>query len=532
MSTNGPVVPAQTSRAAAAAAQGIPGGEFLGHPKGLYVLFFTELWERFGFYGMKALLTLYMLKFLLFEEKIALGTFGAYVGLVYATPLLGGMLADRLLGFRRAIVIGGILMAAGYAVIGLPTSGVATAILPKEWFFFAALGLIIAGNGFFKPNISTMVGKLYPEGDSRRDGGFTIFYMGINIGATLSPLVCGYVGETYGWAYGFGIASVGMIVGLVTFLAFGERSIGSIGDPPDVAAYRRPQLGVPKLVWVLLGVAAFVPVAALLLQHQELVEGGTYFVLTPVVLLYMIFEMTRGTARERGGILMCVILTVFSIVFWACLEQAGSSLTVFTEERIDRTFMGAEIKTSLFQAVNPLFVVLLAIPFAGLWTALRQRRLDPPPTVKFGLGLILLAGGFYCLVIAAKQAQEGNLASLWWVVLSYFVQTTGELCLSPVGLSTISRLAPVRLAGLMMGIWFLSSAFAGVLSGVIAKGITTLGFEGTFATIVKVAAGAGVLLLILSPLLNRLISEGPPADAERAVPAPGPVEVKRDKLEV
>ncbi len=471
--------------------------ELFGHPKGLYVLFFAEMWERFSYYGMRALLVLYMTKALQYADDFAQGTYGAYIGFVYATPIIGGALADRVLGARKAIILGGILMSFGHFIMAIE----------DPIFFYGAMSLIIAGNGFFKPNISTLVGSLYEKNDLRRDGAFTIFYMGINLGAWAAPLACGYLGEhkDWGWHWGFGLAGVGMVFGLSVFL-WGQRYLGNAGLPPNPKAPGQ-SLGVArsKTITIYFCIAAFLPIAAILLKHPNLVEMSVY-ILGPVVLLYVFFEAMRSPAEERGRIFVLTILIFFSVTFWACFEQAGSSFTLFADRHMDRRIFGWEIPTSWLQSVNPMFILILAIPFSYLWTRLGRANRDPSASFKFSLGLIQLGAGFIAMVIAAKEAANGSMTSLWWQILAYFLHTTGELCLSPVGLSTVTRMAPVRLVGLMMGLWFLSNAFAGVLSGVIAR--LTSGEDGSYvevySMVVYCAIGVGVLLLVLTPLLNKL----------------------------
>ncbi|MEE9294902.1 MAG: peptide MFS transporter [Phycisphaerae bacterium] len=482
-------------------------GEFLGHPVGLYVLFFTEMWERFSYYGMRALLIFYMTKALQYSDQFATGTYGAYTGLVYATPLIGGMLADRFLGYRKAIIIGGVLMAIGEFALAFPNTVV----------FYTALALLIVGNGFFKPNISTLVGKLYPSGDERRDGAFTIFYMGINIGAFLTPLVCGYIGETYGWHYGFLLAGVGMVLGLCIFVMWGKH-LGEHGGPPKPEAFEQPYaFGLSRLSSLYLGIIICIPVIAILVYRPTWVQVSVP-VIAAVFLIYIIYEMSRCTPFERGRILVILVLVFFSITFWACFEQAGSSMSLFTDRLIDRHLFGWEIPASMFQSVNPLFIIVLAIPFSALWTWLGGRRMNPSSPLKFALALFQMALGFVAMVIAARRATEDGTAHMGWLILAYLLHTTGELCLSPVGLSMVTKLAPVRLGALLMGAWFLSNAFANVIGGAIA-GLTggEAGYERVFTMIVYVAGGLGVVLLLLTPILKRLGRED---EANEADPSP------------
>jgi POT family proton-dependent oligopeptide transporter len=474
-------------------------GTLLGHPKGLFVLFTTELWERFNYYGMRALLTLYMTKKLGFADDAASLTYGAANGLLYATPLIGGMIADRLLGYRRAITIGGILMAIGEIVITFMGFG----LLPENvTTFYVGMAMIIVGNGFFKPNISTMVGTLYAQGDPRRDSAFTIFYMGINIGA-LSPFLCGWIGETYGYHLGFGLAGVGMLLGLISFLAF-RRHLGDRGLPPQSATVGAPSRSLmARTLLVLIGVVACIPLLAYLVSKPGFVAKGVAPIAGGIFILYILWESLRGTRAERQGILVIVILSLFSVMFWAFFEQAGTSMTLFTDRHVDRTVLGWEIQTSMFQAVNPLFIILLAPFFSVLWMKLGRTGKNPSSALKFSLALFQMGLGFGVLLLAAKQVSSGVQASLILLLLTYLLHTTGELCLSPVGLSMVTKMAPVRLAGLLMGMWFLSNAFAHILGGVLAARSATWGFEKLYTVIAISATSAGVVLLLLYPIIKR-----------------------------
>lgn len=469
-------------------------GDLFGHPKGLYVLFFSEMWERFSYYGMRALLTLYMVKVLKYEKEFAVGTYAAYIGFVYATPIIGGALADRFLGARRAIVMGGIIMSFGHFAMAIET----------PFFFYTAMALIITGNGFFKPNVSTLVGTLYKKGDPRRDGAFTIFYMGINIGAFLAPLACSLLADRIAYRWGFTLAGFGMLVGLAIFL-WGQKLLGNHGLPPrEEALWERSAIGIPKMLLLYLGIFLFVPVAAYLLVRPAWVDIGVH-ILGPLVVAYIVYESIRCTAAERGRLFVLMILIFFSITFWSCFEQAGSSMTLFTDEHIDLVVLGFEVPVAALQAVNPFFIVLLGIPFAWMWASLGRAGRDPSSPLKFSLGILQLGLGFVALVFAAKETVNGGKASILWMVLAYFFHTTGELCLSPVGLSTVTKMSPVRLVGLMMGVWFLSNAFAGVLSGVIAKATTgDAGYEEVFQNVFYFAMASGGLLLVLVPALKWL----------------------------
>ena len=477
-------------------------GTILGHPKGLFVLFSTELWERFNYYGMRALLTLYMTKKLGFADDTAALTYGAANGLLYATPLIGGMIADRLLGYRLAITIGGILMAVGEFVLTFMGFG----ILPENvTVFYIGMAMIIAGNGFFKPNISTMVGTLYKQGDPRRDGAFTIFYMGINIGA-MSPLICGWLGENYGYHLGFGLAGVGMLLGLISFLAF-RRHLGDRGLPPQ------PTTGAPNrnvmysTILVLVGVILFIPLGAYLVSKPGFVAEWAAPVAGGFFITYILWESTRGTRAERNGVFVIVILSLFSVMFWAFFEQAGTSMTLFTDRHIDRTIFGYEVSTSQFQAVNAMFIVLLAPFFAMLWTRLGQKGQNPSSALKFSMALFQMGLGFAVMWLAAKQASGGLKVTMLFLIVTYLLHTTGELCLSPVGLSMVTKMAPVRLAGLLMGMWFLSNAFAHILGGVLASYSKEWGFTYLYGAIAVAASSAGVVLLLIYPLIKRWENE-------------------------
>ena len=385
-------------------------------PAGLYLLFGVEMWERFSYYGMRAFLVLFLVSNaggLGWSKQEAANLYGWYTSLVYLTPLIGGYLADRYLGTHRAIIIGSIVIAAGHfslALQGMPT-------------FYLGLALIILGTGFFKSNISTMVGQLYQPGDPRRDGAFTIFYMGINLGAALGPLVCGYLAQSprFGWHWGFGAAGVGMGLGLITYLLLRPRCLRGIGERP--------------------------------VNHGRSSEITTHQPLT---------------REDWRGIAAVVILAFFNIFFWVAFEQAGSSLTFFAEERTRREFLGLTFLAPYFQSINPVAILVLAPVFAWLWGRLAARRREPSTPVKFAFGLLLNSLGFAVMVVAASLSGAGDRVSPLWLVTTYLLQTCGELCLSPVGLSMVTKLAPARFASLMMGIWFLSSVASNRLAGVLA----------------------------------------------------------------
>ena len=470
---------------------------FLGHPGVMAMLFFTEMWERVSYYGMRAILVLYMVKGLHFEEANAYSIYGACTGLIYMTPLIGGMIADRFLGNQRAIMVGCFLMALGNFVL----------MVPNELFFFAALGIIVIGNGYFKANMSTVVGKLYEKDDPRRDGAFTLFYMGVNLGAFIAPFSCGVIGELFGWNYGFAAAGIGMLFGLILFTKF-KKHLGDRGLAPRPEAFKEPLFaGLSKrTVWIV-GTILSIPLAAALVSQANWVK-----IIVPVCgiifLIYIVFEAMRSTPKERGQIFTILILTIFSISFWACFEQAGTSITIFTDKCIDRSVGAITVPITLFQSINPFFIIILGIPFSMIWTYLGKTRFNPSSPLKMALGILQLAAGFFVLVLAAKTAATSGKASLWFLVLGYFLHTTGELCLSPVGLSMVSKLSPTRFAALLMGAWLLSASFANIIGGAIA-GFTegAAGYDGVFMVIVKAAVVVAILLIIITPLLKKMVGQ-------------------------
>lgn len=497
-------------------ASDVSAGELFGHPKGLYVLFFTEMWERFSFYSMRAFLVLYLTRALHFGDRISNEIYGAYLGFVYAAPFVGGMLADRLLGQRRAIVIGGTLMAAAQfsltahaLLVGPPPTGDAT--LESGLFtginilLFLGMGMLSAGNGFFKPNISTIVGTLYERDDPRRDGAFTIFYMGINIGAMLAAL-SGQIAQTVGWYWGFLLAGCGMVLGQVIFF-FGTPLLGDHGLPPTRTETNSEQGSSKRgLLVVAIGVAIFIPVAAFLMSTPSIVQGLAAWVAVPV-LAYLLWESFRCSREECGRMLVIIILCCFSMMFWGFFELAGSTINLFTDENVDRVvpYIG-EITASFITAfTNAAFIVILGIPFAKLWVWLDKRRMEPSSPFKFALGLAQLGAGFWVMYLGALQSGNGIGCSILFLGLGFLLHTTGELCLSPVGLSTVTKLSPVKFVGMFMGVWFLASALGNVFAGIIGGWTEAEGFAYVFKFIGIVAVGAGAFLFILTPFLKRMM---------------------------
>ncbi len=612
-----------------------------GHPTGLYMLFFAEMWERFSYYGMRALLVLYIIKgFLSRSDGEAYAIYGAYTSLVYATPFIGGMIADKLLGARRAVVLGGLLMAAGHLVM----------TIESEIPFFIALALLIVGNGFFKPNISTIVGSLYPEASPRRDAGFTIFYIGINLGAAMAPLLCGYVGEQYGWHYGFGLATIGMLIGLAVFVApanitrllilsaallsggtmialnwneviyaFGPNLLVALclmlsgliafiaisksgmpswaGEAPNPANLKRSFIGPINREWaVYIGSFLSVPLIAYMVLNTAY-AGWALMIGGGAALVYLMIATIRSPKIERERMQVVLILMFFTMLFWAFFEQAGSSINLFTDRNVNRVFptesvtddqvgdtitvevtqgltgytmtegetekvitmgdidswreekresvewlvsdddigmtiKGSEVATSQYQAANPMFIMLFGLVFSSLWVFMGKRNIEPSTPVKFGLGIFQLGLAFAILWWSAVNADTRGMAGMGWLLLSYLLITTGELCLSPVGLSMVTKLSPKSIVSMVMGAWFLATAFSNYLAAVIAMftGVehgdetgafpppieTVDTYANVFGPIAIASIVSAFVVLMISPILTRWMHEGHDATDDNA----------------
>lgn len=424
------------------------------HPKALFVLFMVELWERFSYYGMRALLILYMTANLIdggfdFDDAKAYGIYGAYGALVYLTPLIGGFFADKLMGFRKAITLGALLMAAGQF----------TLFMNNQTTFYLGLALLVVGNGFFKPNISSMVGRFYEEGDKRRDGAFTLFYMGINMGAFLAPLTCGAIGENEGWQYGFLAAGVGMLLGYLVFLWGQKEGIyQNIGTGPDEEVNKPIVSFIPNKILPWIAAAVMVSLAWVLIIQNDVVDV-MLTILAISVIGYLLFQASKMDQVAKQRIWVIVILLLFTTVFWTFFELAGSALNLFTARNINRSLFGMEIKTTFFQSFNPLFIMALAPVFSIIWIKLSNAGKEPSAPYKFGVGLALLGLGFLVLKFGGASAKGGMIPAMFMVLL-YLLHTIGELVLSPVGLSLVTKLSPKQMVGFMFGIWFLSSSIA------------------------------------------------------------------------
>ncbi len=504
------------------------------HPKGLYLLFATEMWERFSYYGMRAIFVLYMAQALLYSKEFASQIYGNYTGLVYLTPLLGGYIADRYWGNRRSILCGALLMAVGQLFMFFSACYFENLSLAQP-LMLVGLGLLVVGGGFFKPNISTMVGSLYEHNDSRKDAAFTIFYMGINAGAFIAPRWCGFVGDTGNPAdfkWGFLSAAVGMVISVILFESLKNRYIVTpegepIGMPPArvVSSGDAPM----PLSRIVVGVLSFVVLALLFAVNWGASGVGDLFVgadwigsviySCAIVMPLMIFTDSSLSALERRRIAVIYIIAFFVIFFWAAFEQAGASLTFFADEQVNRSVGEWEMPASYFQSFNAIFIVLLAPLFASLWLLLGRHRLEPSSPVKQAMGLLFLSLGYLVIALGVRGVDGATKVSMMWLITLYLIHTIGELCLSPIGLSMVNKLSPLRFSSLLMGVWFLSMAAANKLSGFLSSfypegGVTKswLGYEVAtlsdfFMLFVVMSGAAALLLFLISSRLTKIINE-------------------------
>ena len=481
-----------------------PQPEVLGHPKGLCVLFFAEMWERFSYYGMRALLIFYLTEHWLFSDSKANLIYGAYGSLVYIAPVLGGYLADRWLGQRKAVLFGAIVLAGGHCLMAVEGSGGPND--PTISIFWLALSFIIVGSGFLKANISVIVGQLYPRTDTRRDSAYTIFYMGVNTGAAAGTIIAGWLGRNWGWSWGFGAAGVGMLLGLVVFVVFKPLLMGK-GEPPRPQELARPIAGIKLEHW-LYGVGILgIPIVWGLIQYQDAI-GVLLMSFGAALLAYVLYEAFKLDAHARDRIFAIIFLILLQPIFWGLFEQAGGSLSLFTDRFVDRAGVDAE----LFQSINPIYIILFGPVFATLWAYLGRRGWEPSTPVKFGIALLQLGLGFLVLDWGSRVAGIGNLTPVIFIFLIYLLHTTGELCLSPVGLSAMNRLSPRHMASLIMAAWFLGSAGGNFVAGKIGE--ATGGESGAatkesilaiYAQIGWVAIAVAVGVMVVSPLIKRLM---------------------------
>jgi len=480
-----------------------------GHPRQLYILFFTEMWERFSFYGMKALLLAYMVTQLKFDEPKGYAILGSYAALVYTMPMFGGMMADRFLGYRKAIMFGGILMTIGHLVLAVP----------QGWSFFYGMAFIICGNGFFKPNISSLVGTLYADNDPRKDSAFSIFYMGINIGAALGGLLCGYVGQQINWHYGFGLAGIFMIAGLVVF-SLGKKSFQHRGLPPDTAALKKPVFaGIPTEAFIYGGTLLIVPAVVALFHRYELMDY-IMFGLGALSIAYILFIAFQLDREARNKLFAALVLIIFSTLFWAFYEQNAGSLNLFAMRNVDMQVAGAQLPAlSVNNFLPPAWVIVLSFFFAWLWPALNRKGLEPSTPLKFGFSFVLLGIGFCVFYAACRLGAGSGLISLPAFILGYFFIICGELCISPIGLSMITKLSPAKIVSMMMGIWFFASAIGEFLAGkigslmsvpenVVDNPVLSLPYYADIISKIGIfSICIGVALICLVPLIRKWMSD-------------------------
>jgi proton-dependent oligopeptide transporter, POT family len=491
---------------------------FFGHPRALFILFFTEMWERFSFYGMKALLIYYLTKYHLFSDEAGNFTIGSYAALVYAVPVIGGFIADKYLGFRKSIIFGGIMLVLGH--LGMAYEGNAatqslTGEITRDNFalqvFYFSLAFIILGVGFLKANISSLVGELYQEGDKRRDSGFTLFYMGINLGSFLATIICVWLGEKYGWNYGFGAAGIGMLFGLLTFIS-GKKLLLGKGESTNPEFINKATFGI-KNEWIIYILSILSTIIFWQMVQRHEVVSKSLMVSGAISLCYILYySITKLDAKAREQLLALTILIVFTVIFWALFEQAYTSLNLFADRILDR----GNIDGGTFLSLNALFIILLAPVFAWFWVKLG--KYNPNTAVKFSIALLLVGLGFGSLVLGINTSGMGKVAIIW-LVITYFFHTCGELCLSPVGLSAVTKLSPVKIVGFMMGVWFLATASSEFIASVLANiaAVDTSNGEAPDLNLAKqsylklfeylfyTGLGFGVALLALSPVIKKLM---------------------------
>ena len=489
------------------------------HPPGLRVIFFTEMWERFSYYGMRSLLVLYLVNALGYQRGDALALYGIYTGLVYLTPIYGGAIADKYLGKRRALVIGAVLMVLGHFCMAF------------EPLLHLALGLLIIGNGFFKPNSTSLVGDLYSVDDPKRTGGYSIFYMGINLGAFLAPLIAGTLGETFGWHYGFACAGIGMTLGVTQLLA-GQAKLGRAGLMEDQEPVGKKDI-IPLLIWIVLSFIGVITVVYGWTLVKPLLDGLSS--IQRIILELLVFSLTllyllrsspphahlhddevpntnletvqknlAMTKADWAKVIGIVIVMVFVIVFWTGFEQAGGTMSLFADQNTQREWFGMTIPASVFQAINPALIVLLAPVFSMLWLRLEKTKYAPNDVAKQALGMMVLGLGFIIMAKAQVLSDQFGKVGPHWLFMVFAVHTLGELMLSPVGLSMVSRVSPSKLSALLMGVWMLSSAIAGYLAGSLEALLKQTDFT-LYPFLATISIGAGFILLLLSPYLNQLM---------------------------
>jgi len=480
---------------------------FFGHPRGLSTLFFTEMWERFSYYGMRALLLLFMVApvsegGLGFDTATGGAIYGLYVSMVYMTTLPGGWIADRLIGPQRAVLYGGVLIAAGHFSMAVPSLSM----------FYLGLLLIVLGTGLLKGNVSVIVGRLYRPDDVRRDAGYSIFYMGINLGAFIAPLICGYLGQQVDWHLGFGAAGVGMTLGLIQY-SVGRKHLGTAGlypadaGSPEAMARQKRQAAtwIGAAVAVIVGAALGIYAGVIPVTPTQLSDAAGVFLLILTIAFFGWLYLSSGwTAQERKQNYVIGVLFLAAALFWSEFEQAGSTLNLFAERNTNNAIAGWEFPSTWFQALNSLFIITLAPLFAWLWVSMGTSGREPSSPAKFGVGLVLVAAGFGVLAVGAILAEQGIKVSPMWLVVTYFLHTCGELTLSPVGLSAMSKLAPVRIGGLIMGVWFLAASVGNYIGGRMAAFYESMTLPSLFGTVAAFGLACGLLLLVFAKPMGRL----------------------------
>lgn len=490
-----------------------------GHPKGLYVLFATEMWERFNYYGMRAILVLFMTKALLYDKVFASNLYGSYTSLIYLTPLIGGYIADRYWGNRLSIIAGGVVMALGEFILFFCGSFYASDPELSSLLFFSGLGFMIAGNGFFKPNISALVGQLYKEGDNRKDAAYTIFYMGINTGGALGPFLCGLVGDTgnpadFKWA--FLVAGIGMLISVVVQKWLHHKHVvDPQGNVLGLIPENSPKNATKPLVVIGVMLVLSIIMIGLIYVDVNVFSYLFYLLIASIIFIaVMVFSDKTLTSIEKKRVAVIFVVSFFVIFFWSAFEQAGASLTFFAEEQTNRDLGFFVMPASFFQSMNSTFVVLFAPLFAWLWVKMGKR--EPASPTKMAIGLFLLALGYLWIAFGVKDVEPGIKVSVIWLTGMYAMHTCGELCLSPIGLSLVNKLAPLKFASLLMAVWFTANAFANKLAGVLSalypdgKSTYLLGFEITnlfdfFMVFVVIAGIASVILFLLARKLRTMM---------------------------
>ena len=481
------------------------------HPRGLMTLFFTEMWERFSYYGMRAILILYLAEATIgqnpgmgLDVATSGAIYGLYAGLVYLLGLPGGWVADQLWGQRKAVFVGGCIIAAGHFSMAVP----------NDFNFFLGLILIVIGTGLLKPNVSSVVADLYPEGGARRDAGFSIFYMGINVGAMLGPIICGWLGQNWNWHWGFSAAGFGMVLGLIQFrLGYGRLgdagSLRSDRTPEQIASLSRRFFGGCAAVAIALVTFGYLVSSGAIPITLTQIAGGLAWVIGSVVVVYFLYLMLFGghTPVEQKKIMAIFWFALLAVIFWSGFEQAGSSLNLFAENYTDRTIGSLSYPASWLQSVNAFFIVCLAPVFGWLWVWLANRNRNPSTAVKFALGLLGLAAGFFVIAWGAANATPDSPVSASWLIVMYFLHTVGELALSPVGLSAVTKLAPPNRISQMMGLWFVATSLGNVVAGLVAGRLEALEPSPLFFAVTTIIGSAGFVALLASPFIKRLMGD-------------------------